>query len=301
MRTKAFKLLLVAIALLVCAAAPVSAQDGAISGRLTDAETGAPLAGASVEALAGTRVVARAVSDADGRYQINNVPPGTYALVISLLGYETQRLEGIRVVAGETSLVGAQLVASAFQLNPVVVSASKRQEKVLDAPASVSVVDSRAVAERPVTTPVDHLRSTPGVDIVTQGVQSTNVVLRGFNNIFSGSLHALTDNRIAGIPSLRVNLLHFVPATNEDIDRMEVVLGPGAALYGPNTADGVLHIITKSPLDAQGTTISLGGGTQSVLTGSFRTSHLLSENFGIKLSGEYLQAEEWAYTDPVEA
>jgi iron complex outermembrane receptor protein len=301
MRTKPFKLLLAAIALLVCAAAPVAAQDGAISGRLTDAETGAPLAGASVEAVAGTRVVARAVSNENGQYQLTNVPPGTYALVISLLGYETQRLEGIRVIAGETSLVGAQLVASAFQLNPVVISASKRQEKALDAPASVSVVDSRAVSERPVVTPVDHLRSSPGVDIVTQGVQSTNVVLRGFNNIFSGSLHALTDNRIAGVPSLRVNLLHFIPATNEDIDRMEVVLGPGAALYGPNTADGVLHIITKSPLDAQGTSISLGGGTQSVLTGSFRSSHLLSENFGIKVSGEYLQAEEWAYTDPVEA
>src|SRR5690606_4756457 len=156
-------------------------------------------------------------------------------------------------------------------------------------------VDSRAVAERLVTTPVDHRRSTPGVDIVTQGVQSTNVVLRGFNNGLSGSLHALTDNRLGGSPSLRVKLLHFVPATNQDSERRQVLLVPGAALYGPNTADGVLHIITKSPLDAQGTSISLGGGTQSVLTGSFRTSHLLSENFGIKLSGEYLQAEEWAY------
>jgi len=301
MVAKTLRSLLAAASFLLLVAAPVSAQDGAISGRLTDAATGAPLAGARVEALAGARAVASTFSADDGSYRLANVPPGTYTVVITLLGYETQRIEGVRVVAGETTLVGAQLVASAFQLNPVVISASKRQEKVLDAPASVSVVDSRAVAERPVTTPVDHLRSTPGVDIVTQGVQSTNVVLRGFNNVFSGSLHALTDNRIAGIPSLRVNLLHFVPATNEDIERMEVVLGPGAALYGPNTADGVLHIITKSPLDAQGTSISLGGGTQSVLTGSFRTSHLLSENFGIKLSGEYLQAEEWAYTDPVEA
>src|SRR5690606_37125064 len=105
--------------------------------------------------------------------------------------------------AGEASIVGAQLVSSAFSLNPNVVSASKRQEKVLDAPASVSVVDSRSISERPTVTPVDHLRSTPGVDIVSQGVQSTNVVLRGFNNIFSGTLHALTDNRIAGIPSFR--------------------------------------------------------------------------------------------------
>lgn len=301
MEVRSLRFLLAAASFLLLAAAPAWAQDGAISGRLTDSETGAPLAGARVEAVAGTRAVASTVSGNDGSYRLANVPPGTYAVVVTLLGYETQRIEGIRVVAGETTLVGAQLVASAFQLNPVVISASKRQEKALDAPASVSVVDSRAVAERPAVTPVDHLRSSPGVDIITQGVQSTNVVLRGFNNIFSGSLHALTDNRIAGVPSLRVNLLHFIPAANEDIDRMEVVLGPGAALYGPNTADGVLHIITKSPLDAQGTSISLAGGTQSVLTGSFRSSHLLSPNFGVKVSGQYLQAEEWAYTDPVEA
>jgi len=290
-----------ALALLLPAWAAAQ-ETGSVTGRVVNQETGAPLANARVAAVAESgRTVASALSGADGQFRLTNLAPGTYTIVVTLVGYEEFRVQGVRVVAGETSMVGAQLVSSAFSLNPIVVSASKRQEKVLDAPASVSVVDSRAVAERPVTTPVDHLRSTPGVDIVTQGVQSTNIVLRGFNNIFSGSLHALTDNRIAGIPSLRVNLLHFVPATNEDIDRMEVVLGPGAALYGPNTADGVLHIITKSPLDAQGTSVSLGGGTQSVLTGSFRTSHLLTENFGIKVSGEYLQADEWPYTDPVEA
>jgi len=140
----------------------------------------------------------------------------------------------------------------------------------------------------------------PGIDIATQGVQSSTVVARGFNNIFSGSLHALTDNRIAGIPSLRVNLLQFVPTTNDDVDRMEVVLGPGAALYGPNTTDGVLHIITKSPLDYQETTATIGGGEQGLFQAAFRTSQLLSENFGLKISGQYMQADEWPYRDPVE-
>ena len=58
------------------------------------------------------------------------------------------------------------------------------------------------------------------------------------------------------------------------IERMEVVLGPGAALYGPNTANGVLHIFTKSPLDSasEGTTVTLGGGQRSVFQGSFRSA-----------------------------
>lgn len=277
-------------------------QTGAVTGRVVNQETGAPLANARVEAVAESgRTVASVLSGADGQYRLANLMPGTYTIVVTMVGYEEYRISGVRVVAGDASMVGAQLVSAAFSLNPIVVSASKRQEKVIEAPASVSVIDSRSISERPSVSPAEHLRSTPGVDIVSQGVQASNVVLRGFNNIFSGSLHALTDNRIAGVPSLRVNLLHFIPMANEDIDRMEVVLGPGAALYGPNTADGVLHIITKSPLDAQGTSFSLAGGTQSVLSGSFRTSHLLSESFGIKVSGQYMQAEEWAYTDPVEA
>ncbi|HEX2094226.1 MAG TPA: TonB-dependent receptor [Longimicrobiaceae bacterium] len=186
------------------------------------------------------------------------------------------------------------------QLDPIVVSASKRPEKALNAPARVEVVGERTIDERPAITPVEHLRSVPGIDIATTGVQSANVVARGFNNIFSGALHFLTDYRIAGVPSLRVNFLHFVPSNNEDLERMEVVLGPGAALYGPNTANGILHIITKSPLTEQGTTVTVAGGEQEVLHGTFRTAQLIGENFGVKLSGQYLRAEEWRYTDPAE-
>jgi iron complex outermembrane receptor protein len=126
------------------------------------------------------------------------------------------------------------------------------------------------------------------------------VVARGFNNIFSGALHTLTDYRAARIPSLHVNFLHFVPQISDDLARMEVVLGPGAALYGPNTANGVLHMLTKSPLDEQRTTVSIAGGERSLFHVTGRTSQLISENFGIKVSGQYLQADEWEFSDTVE-
>ncbi|HEV2146215.1 MAG TPA: TonB-dependent receptor [Longimicrobiaceae bacterium] len=194
----------------------------------------------------------------------------------------------------------AQDTIKKVDLDPIVVSASKRPEKAVNAPARVEVVGERAVDERPAASVAEHLRNTPGVDIATTGIQSSTVVARGFNNIFSGSLHALTDNRIAGVPSLRVNLLHFIPSTNEDLQRMEVVLGPGAALYGPNTANGILHIITKSPLDDQGTSLSLTGGSQDLMHGTFRTAHLLGDNFGFKVSGQYFRADEFPYVDRAE-
>lgn len=283
-------------------ASPLAAQTGILTGRVTEASTGAPLAGARVELVnAAGQNGGSGTSGQDGQFRLANLQGGTYSLVVTLIGYETRRLEGVRVIPGQSSMVAVGLDIAAFALNPIIISASKRQEKAIDAPASVAVVDSRAIAERPATTPVDHLRAVPGVDVMTSGVQSTNVVVRGFNNVFSGALHALTDNRIAGVPSLRLNALHFIPANDEDIERMEVVLGPGAALYGPNTANGVLHIVTKSPLDAPGSSFSVAGGERSLLQAQFRTAARLSDQFGIKVSGQYMQAEEWAYTDPVEA
>jgi len=296
------KLFFAALALCLLTATGVSAQNGSVSGRVANQETGAPIAGASVEVVAqGGRVVGTALTGADGNYRIADVPAGTYTIVFSGLGYSTSRLENIRIAAGQNTIAGGSLAASAFLLNPVIVSVGRRQEKAIEAPASVSVVSAQQVERRPAVTPVDHLLNTPGVDVARTGVQSSNVVVRGFNNIFSGSLHTLTDNRIASVPSLRVNFMNFVPTTNEDIERMEVVLGPGAALYGPNTANGVLHIMTKSPLAETGTVASVAGGEQGVLHISGRTAHRLSDRFGFKVSGQYLQADEWAYTDPVEA
>jgi outer membrane receptor for ferrienterochelin and colicins len=291
---------LLAILTLVCSVSTASAQQsaaGTISGRITDKETQAPISGATVDAVTTTgRAVASAVTDADGEFRVT-APAGTYSIVVTMLGYQTQRIENVRVISGESSLVSAGLTSEAFQLNPIVVSASKHAEKAIEAPAAVAVVSEREIAERPTVTPVDHLRSVPGVDVMQTGVQSSNVVVRGFNNIFSGALHALSDYRIAGVPSLRVNFLHFTPQTNDDLARIEVVLGPGSALYGPNTANGVLHMISKSPLDDQGTIVSIAGGEQSVFQGTFRTSQLLSQNVGFKVSGQYIQAEEWLYRD----
>ena len=291
---------LLAILALLFSVGTASAQQsaaGTISGRITDKENQAGISGATIEAVtAGGSTVASAVTDADGEFRLS-APAGNYSLVVTMLGYQRERIENVRVVSGESSLVSAALTSEAVVLDPMVVSASKHAQKATEAPAAVSVVSERKIAERPSVTPVDHLQAVPGVDVMKTGVQSSNVVVRGFNNIFSGALHALSDYRIAGVPSLRVNFLHFVPQTNDDLARMEVVLGPGSALYGPNTANGVLHMISKSPLDDQGTIVSISGGEQSVFQGTFRTSQLLTENVGFKVSGQYVQAEEFLYRD----
>jgi len=96
---------------------------------------------------------------------------------------------------------------------------------------------------------------------------------------------------------LRVNVGYFVPASNEDIERMELVRGPGSALYGPNASSGVLNIITRSPFASKGTTLFVAGGQQSLINGGLRHAGTLSDNLGYKISGQYFSANDWEYRD----
>lgn len=281
-------------------AAVEAAAQGTIQGRVSDAQSGSPLISALITVSNPQgRTVATVLTNRDGTYAAS-VAAGTYELSLSAIGYGTQRMGSIAVTAGATARLDFQAASRAVELNPVVISVGREYEKALSAPARVEVITSEQIRSRPATSAVDHLRSVPGIDVIQQGVQSTNVVARGFNNIFSGALHALTDNRIAGVPSLRVNVLSFIPTADDDIERMEVVLGPGSALYGPNTANGVLHIMTRSPLRDQGSSITITGGEQSIFGGSFRTAQRFGDRLGVKVSGQFLRAEEWAYVDTVE-
>jgi outer membrane receptor for ferrienterochelin and colicins len=281
-------------------ATPVWGQSGTITGRVTSQDGGGAVANASVEAMSAEgRTAARGLTNPTGYFRLS-VPAGTYDLVITEIGHRNVRAEGIVVPAGGNVTRDFTLEVQVFTIDAITVTGTGGAtdvKRASESPQSVFNITERDVRERPAVTPVDQVRSIPAVDVIESGVQSRNVVVRGFNNIFSGALLTLTDHRIAGVPSLRVNFLQFVPQSDEDIGRMEVVLGPASALYGPNTANGVLHILTKSPFEEQRTTFSIAGGERDLLHGTFRTSQTLSDRFAVKVSGQYLRAEEWFYRD----
>ena len=277
-------------------AGPVAAQQGTIAGTVRDAGTGQVLPSVQVSVQ---EVSAGSLTDQGGQFRFS-LPAGTYTVVVEMIGYTTRRVEGVSVVAGQTVTVSTVLESSAIALDPIQVTVGRKTDKATEAPATVAIVSQVRIQERVAVSPIDHMKDVVGIDIINYGVSAGNVVVRGFNNIFSGAVHFLTDHRIASVPSLQVNLMQFVPAIDDDIARMEVVLGPGAALYGPNTANGVVHLITRSPLEGSNTMLSVAGGERSMFKGAFRTSQQVGENFGIKVSGSYFRGDEWPYTDPVE-
>lgn len=276
----------------------VFAQTATLRGTITDAETGEALPGANV-VVTSTNVQTGAAAISTGKYEVKNLPAGTYTVTVSYIGYEKKVITDIVLSAGETKSLDISLTLTGIQINPISVTASRHPEKVLEAPADVNVLEATQIEARPVLTPSEHLKSLPAVDVVSSGLNQANVVVRGFNNVFSGALLSLVDNRYARVPSLRLNAYQFIPTTNEDIERVEVVLGPGSALYGPNSASGVMHILTKSPFGSEGTTVSVGGGERSVFMSSFR--HAGSYNkIGYKFSFQYYQGNDWKTTDSAE-
>ena len=285
---------------LVGVAAPAAAQTGVIAGRVIDRATGAAIGNARVEAYLVPGRGKSATTDAEGRFRLADLVPGSYSVVVSRIGTQLRREIGVVVREGATTTLDVVTSPIARELAEVVTTASRRQEKVLDAPASVSVITQQEIESRPALTPTDHIRGIPGIDVSSGGLMQANVVARGFNNIFSGALLTLTDNRFASVPSLRVNVPYLVPITNEDIERIEIVLGPGAALYGPNSANGVMHIITKSPFQSEGGSLTLGAGERSVVRGGLRYAQALGSKVAYKISGDWMQGDDWHYTDPAE-
>jgi outer membrane receptor for ferrienterochelin and colicins len=292
MRSPSLRTIVVALSLTLLAS-PALAQTGFIAGRVTEAGSGRGIAGARVQAVTSLRSAGSAITDDDGNYRIGSLSAGTYAVQVTRIGYRMARIDGVAVGSGATATANVTLSVIPSQLEQVVTTATRAPQKVVDAPASVSVVNAPEINERPSINVADHVAGLPGIDVARGGLMQANIVARGFNNIFSGALMTLTDNRFAFVPSLRVNIPYLQAQTNEDIERIEVVLGPGAALYGPNTPSGVMHVITKSPFSSQGTTLTIDGGNRSVLRGAGRIAWAPSAKFGAKVSLEGFRGKEW--------
>lgn len=276
------------------------AQTGAVIGRVTEKSSGAPVAGARVDASSVTGRVSSATTRNDGRFELRNLSPGLYTVLVTRLGTQRERRDNVPVRIDDSTVVDVALSAVPARLAQVVTSASRHEEKVLDAPAPTFVVSQQAIALRPALTVADHLKALPGVDVSTGGIVQSNIVTRGFNNAFSTRLLMLQDYRFASVPSLGVNAPFLIPGSLDDIDRIEVVLGPDAALYGPNTTDGVLHIITKSPFDDPGNTITIDGGTRSIARGAVRHAQIVSPKLAFKVSADAMRGSDWRYRDPGE-
>ncbi len=270
------------------------AQRGTVTGKVTDAASGEALAGATVVVDGATGGTA---TGSNGMFTLT-VAPGARKLLVSYIGYQTATVD-VNITAGQTATTNVALEPTGIQGSEIVVSASRRAEKLTNAPATIEVISAKAISELPSFNVAELLGRQKGLDYVRSGVLGIGVNARGFNSAFNPKNLQINDNRLSSLIATGLPLGALSTTVKEDIERIEVILGPSSALYGPNAHNGLLNTITKDPRTSEGTTIALGAGNQNVFSGRLRHAMKLSDKFAFKISGEYTQGTEFDYTDTV--
>ncbi|MCC6486485.1 MAG: TonB-dependent receptor, partial [Candidatus Hydrogenedentes bacterium] len=155
-------------------------------------------------------------------------------------------------------------------MNLRVTSVSKKSEQLGDAPAAIYVLTQEDIRRSGATTIPDLLRTVPGLSVARVDSSSWSVTARGFGGVFANKLLVLVDGR-----SVYTNLYSGVYWENlnlvmEDIERVEIIRGPGGTLWGANAVNGVINIITKSAGATQGGLLTAGAGTEDRGFGALR-------------------------------
>ena len=179
------------------------------------------------------------------------------------------------------SLISSLLIASAIDTEPVggpsidltalsleelleieVTSVSRKEEKLFEAAAAVYVITGEEIRRSGAASIPEVLRMAPGMEVARIDANKWAVTARGFNNLFSNKLLVLIDGRSVYTPIFSGVFWDMQDVVLEDLDRIEVIRGPGATMWGANAVNGVINIITRNAQDTQGTLITAGVGSE---------------------------------------
>ncbi len=279
---------LAAMALAVCA--PLAAQEsGSIKGTVIRNDAAG---------VGGVRVVINesgdvATTSASGAFSFRGIAPGTYSLALTL-GSNSATEEGVTVTAGETTTVAKSVDWETSFIDTITVfSASRREERIVDAPASITAFSEEEIESKAVTGQLAKvIEFAPGIEVNQSGIYDFNINARGFNSSLNRRVQTLIDGREPSIPFLG-NTDWLSLAAMHDVQSMELVRGPSSALYGANAFNGVLNVITKSAADSVGGRLTLTGGEQSTLKTDLLWGAELGSDWYLKLLGSYTEGEDY--------
>ena len=259
-----------------------------VSGSVIDSDTNAPIPGVNIIIQGTTNDGTN--SDFDGNFSFTSSQALPFTIDVSSVGFASKSIE---VTSADQILVIS--LDAGQNLDEIIVSASRRPQKLLDAPASVSIITAKDI-ERNATAidPVRHLMNIPGVQIQQQSANTINIEMRAGASLFGTSAFPMLDYRFLVTPASGTFFSQQAGLSNMDIARIEVVRGAASALYGPGVTSGVVHFISKNPIDYPGTSIELIGGSMSTLSASLRHAYASeSKKFGYKINAKINQGNDF--------
>jgi len=214
---------------------------------------------------------------------------GIYTLLVS--GLFWVNLAGAAVSEDLTQLSLEDL------MNIRVTSVSRKSQRLTDAPAAVFVITADDIRRSGSTSVAEALRMVPGLQVAKIDANKWAVTARGFNGRFANKLLVLLDGRSVYTPWFSGVFWETLDTVLEDIDRIEVIRGPGASLWGANAVNGVINIITKDASKTQGLLLKALSGTEERLTGTIRYGLGQKSNKPFRLYLKYINRDAGAFSD----
>jgi outer membrane receptor for ferrienterochelin and colicins len=270
-------------------AAVVADDSASIRGVVKDPGTGAPVVAAIVQVV-GTNFAA--ITEADGSYEIEGVPPGSYQVQV-MLGDRAAVTLPVTLASARVLALDIEAAESVMAGETIVVTGTRSPEKIFDAPVTVESVSEETLDRTAGPSYLSALSNVKGIDFANAGLSEQRISMRGFTTQFNSRLLTMVDGRLAQQPGNGLPQGNLLPASALDMKAVEVVVGPASALYGPNAHTGVINVLTKTPWDESGAFMSLRGGTQELADGAVRIAGTVGESLGWKVNAQYMRAEDF--------
>lgn len=168
-----------------------------------------------------------------------------------------------------------------------VVTVSRRSEPVRDAPSAIYVITSEDIRRSGYTSLPEILRLAPGVEVARNGAHSWTISIRGFNDDLSNKLLVQIDGRSVYSPLFAGVFWDAQDTLIADIDRIEVISGPGSTLWGTNAVNGVINIITKDVQQTRGLLVDAGAGDEERAFAGVRYGWGVSDDMAARVYVKY--------------
>jgi iron complex outermembrane receptor protein len=178
-----------------------------------------------------------------------------------------------------------------------VTSVTRQPEPLLQAAAAVQVITREEIRRSGATTLPEALRLADNLDVAQKTSHDWAISARGFNTALANKLLVMIDGRTVYTPLYSGVFWDAQDYLLEDIERIEVISGPGGTLWGANAVNGVINIITRSAADTQGVYAEAGGGTQPREFAGARYGGKLGSNVSFRVYGKYFDRDEETYPD----
>jgi len=216
------------------------------------------------------------------------------SIIATLLLASASIASGAAALSGDTSL---DLTALSIEelMDIEVTSVSRKPEKITRAAAAVAVLTRDDLRRAGVTSIPEALRLVPGVHVAHFDANKWAISIRGFNSLFADKLLVLIDGRSVYNPMYSGVFWEIQDLLLVDVERIEVIRGPGATLWGANAVNGVINIITRRAVHTQGSLVHIGFGTQERRFGDFRYGGRLGEKAFYRVFARYFDRDRFVY------